>query len=76
MVEDVLLESTFPQLLPAGASDGPPPLVLWPTQTPSREEESRSTYEDERLLTKRCIERQWKNTLLEQNTCLGVEWLP
>ena len=28
VVEDALLESTFPQLLPAGASDGPPPLVL------------------------------------------------
>ena len=28
----------------------------------TREEESRSTEEEERLLTKRCIERQWKNT--------------
>ena len=28
-----LLESTFPVLLPAGVSGGPPPLVWWPTQT-------------------------------------------
>ena len=26
VVEDVVLESAFPVLLPAGASDGPPPL--------------------------------------------------
>ena len=31
-------------------------------RTSSSEEESRSTDEDERLLTKRCIEGQWKNT--------------
>ena len=29
----MLLKSTFPQLLPAGASGGPPPLGWWPTQT-------------------------------------------
>ena len=28
-----LLKSTFPQMLPAGASGGPPPPVVWPTQT-------------------------------------------
>ena len=30
---DVVLKSSFPELLPAGASDGPPPLDWWPTQT-------------------------------------------
>ena len=33
VVEDVFLQSTLPQLLPAGASGGPPPLDWWPTQT-------------------------------------------
>ena len=33
VVEDVLLKSTFPVLLTAGASRGPPPLDWWPTQT-------------------------------------------
>ena len=33
LLEDVVLKSAFPELLPAGASDGPPPLVWWPTQT-------------------------------------------
>ena len=65
VVEDVLLKSTVPQLLPAGASGGPPPLGWWPTQTNrqgdggplnprviEKEEESRSTDEEERLLMK------------------------
>ena len=43
-------------------------------RTSSSEDESRSADEDERLLTKRCIERE--NTVLEQNTCLRVETLP
>ena len=85
----VLLESTFPQLLPAGASGGPPPLVcggqLRPTdkamaassvRTSSSEEDSGSTDEEDGLLTKRCIKRQWKITSLEQNTCLRVKRLP
>ena len=59
-------------------------LVWWPTQTnrqgdgrrarPSRRRarrDHRSTDDEERLLTKRSIEGQWKNTSLEQNTCLG-----
>ena len=74
VVEEVLLENTFPVLLPVGASGGPLPFTggqLRPTnravaarsaRTSSREEESRSTDEEERLLTKRCIEEQWKNT--------------
>ena len=33
VVEDVVVESTFPQLLPAGAFGGPPPLDWWPIQT-------------------------------------------
>ena len=33
VVEDVLLKSTFPQLLPAGEPGGPPPLGWWPAQT-------------------------------------------
>ena len=73
MVEDVLLKSTFPELLPAGASSGPQAVDWWPTETnrqgnggPLSEEESRSTQDEERLLTKRCIERQWKNTSLEK----------
>ena len=33
----------------------------------SSEEGSRSTDEEDRLLTKRCIEKQWKNTSLEKN---------
>ena len=33
VVEDVVLKSTFPVLLPAGASDGPPPLDWWSTQS-------------------------------------------
>ena len=33
VVEDVLLKSTFAELLPAGASARPPPLVWWPTET-------------------------------------------
>ena len=70
MVEDVLLKSTFPQLLPAGASGGPPPLV-WSTdnamvarsaRSARREAESRSTEKDGRLLTKRRNEGQWRNT--------------
>ena len=75
VVEDVLLKSTFPHLLPAGASGGPPP-VCWPTQTNKQGNSGPLADEKERSLTKRCIERRWKNTLLEQNTCLGVEKLP
>ena len=33
VLEDVVLKSAFPELLPAGASAGPPPLDWWPTQT-------------------------------------------
>ena len=33
VLEDVVLKSAFPVLLPAGASGGPPPLDWWPTQT-------------------------------------------
>ena len=33
VLEDVVLKSAFSELLPAGASDGPPPLDWWPTQT-------------------------------------------
>ena len=33
VLEDVVLKSAFPELLPTGASDGPPPLDWWPTQT-------------------------------------------
>ena len=33
VVEDVLLQSMFPELLPAGASGGPLPFAWWPTQT-------------------------------------------
>ena len=33
VVEDVLLQSMFPELLPTGTSGGPPPPVWWPTQT-------------------------------------------
>ena len=40
------------------------------------EEDARSTDEEDRLLTKRCIKRQWKNTSLEQDTCLSVKSLP
>ena len=48
------MKSTFPELLQAGPTARPPPPVWW--------QESRSTEEEERLLTKRCLERQWKNT--------------
>ena len=33
VLEDVVLKSAFPELLPAGASGGPQPLDWWPTQT-------------------------------------------
>ena len=70
-VEDVLLQSTFPELLPSGANkqgNGGPldPLV----SEEDAEEDARSTDEEGRLLTKRCIERQW------QNTCFRVKRLP
>ena len=56
VVQDVLLQSTFPELLPAGASGGslPRAMAARSARTSSREEESRSTDEEERL-TKRCI---------------------
>ena len=60
---------------PAGASRGPPPPDWWPTQTnrqgdggplgPARHRARRSPDQPTRmsaLLTKRCIEGQWKNT--------------
>ena len=33
VLEDVVLQSIFPELVPAGASGRPPPLDWWPTQT-------------------------------------------
>ena len=74
VVKDVLLQSTFPELLPAGASSGPLPFFWWPTETnregngrsSSSEDDARSTDEEDRLLTKRCIKVLWKNTSLEQ----------
>ena len=71
MVEDVVLQSTFPMLLPAGASCGLQ-FDLWPTQTNRQsdggplgpldaEEDARG---EDRLLTKRCIKWQWKNACL------------
>ena len=77
MGKDVLLKNTFPQLLLAGASGRPPPLDWWPTQTNRQghggalgphviEQGGRATDEEDRLLTKHCIERQWKNTSLEK----------
>ena len=85
-VEAVLLQSTFPALR-AGPSDFACPSggQLRPTdramtarsvRTSPSDEESRSMDEEDRLLTKRYIERQWKNTSLEQNTCLRVKRLP
>ena len=83
VLQDVVLQSAFPELLPAGASSGPPPLVwcqLRPTdramaarsaRTSSSEEESRLSDDEERLLTKRSM----ANTSLWKNTCLGVERL-
>ena len=79
VLEDVVLKSAFPELLPAGASDGPP-LDWWPTQTNKHgdggalgphasEEASRLSDDEERLLTKRSM----ANTSLGKNTCLGVE---
>ena len=43
-------------------------------RTSSSEEESRSTDEDERMLTTRCIEKQWKKHL--GNTSLRMKRLP
>ena len=87
VVEDVLLKSTFPQLLPAGAvratAAASPGGQLRPTdramaarsaRTSSSEEESSSTDEEECLLTKRCIETQWKKHL--GNTCFRAERIP
>ena len=76
VLEDVVLQSIFPELLPTGASGG----QLRPTnramaarwaRTSSSEETSRSTDDEERLLTKRSIEGQWKNTSLKT---LVWEW--
>ena len=65
VLEDVVLKSASPVLLPAGASGRPPSNVWWPTQTnrqgdggplgPLVVEQGgvQSTDEDERLLTKR-----------------------
>ena len=80
VVEDVLLESMFPELLPAGASSGPLPfdkaMAARSTRTSSSEEDAKSTDEEDRLLAKRCIEWQWKDASLEQNTSLRVKRLP
>ena len=74
VVQDVVLHGSLPLLLPAGATGGPPPPVWRPTQTnrqgeaarsvrtSSREEDSRSTDEEGRLLTKRCIGWHRANT--------------
>ena len=80
VVHDVLLKSSFPELLPAGSTARLLRVpVWWPTQAnrqgdggalgparPSSEAESRSTDDEERLLTKRSIEwhraNSWGNT--------------
>ena len=69
VVEDVVLKSAFPELMPGGPTARLLRVpVWWPTQTnrhgdggpqartSSREEESRSPDDEERLLTKRFIE--------------------
>ena len=82
-LEDVVLQSIFPELLPAGRPADRHRLTggqLRPTdrataarsaRTSSSEEASRSTDDEERLLTKRSIEGQWKNTSLKT---LVWEW--
>ena len=70
----MVLKSAFPELLPAGPTARLLRVpVWWPThtnrqgdggplgRTSSREEESRSTDDEERLLTKRSIEWQMAN---------------
>ena len=91
MVEDVLLQSTFPALLHAGRPSDFPCLsggqhrptdramaassARMSSSEQDAEEDARSTDEEDRLLTKRCIKRKWKNTSLK-NTCLRVKRLP
>ena len=82
MVEGVLLHSMFPELLPAGRPADRCRLtggLLRPTdramaarsvRTSSSEEDARSTDEEDRLLRKRYVKRQWKST------CLKVEKIP
>ena len=82
VVEDVLLESTFLELLPSEGSScrliggqlkpTDKAMATHSARTSSSEEdaeeESRSTDEEDRLLTKRCIERQWKNLFESEKT--------
>ena len=83
MLEDVVLQSIVAELLPEGRPADRCRLTggqLRPTdkataarsaRTSSSEEASRSTDDEERLLTKRSIEGQWKNTSLKT---LVWEW--
>ena len=72
VVESVLLQRIFPELLPAGAAGGPLQFDWWQNQsklirqrrpssarTSSSEDDATSTDEEDHLLTQRCIERQW-----------------
>ena len=77
-LENVLLKSTFPVLLPDRASCATAAACLVANARPSdramaARSGSRSTVEDELQLTKRCIEGQRKNTLQEQNIFLSSE---
>ena len=79
VLQDVVLKSAFPELLPAGASSGPHPLDWWPVQTNRQGDGGplveRGGIQIERRRGALADEAVHGKHFTVENTCLGMERL-